>query len=209
MTEPSDQTVQRLDAWFRGDRAALSALVEEHVEWMRRRAGREMVAEDRRALESIDVVQEALARLLRRGPAYAPRSRAEFRALLGQVLRATVLDERDQRRAVKRGGDKVTPLPSRVSRIVVDGRAPTLPADAVARRERAAKIETALQQLPAADAEVIRLRQVEEQTFEEIAAALDLESPDAARMRYHRALPKLARHLAPLDDAGDGGAAPA
>ncbi|MEM9381028.1 MAG: sigma-70 family RNA polymerase sigma factor [Planctomycetota bacterium] len=192
--------MQRLDAWFRGDRDALSELVDEHAAWMRRRAGREMHAEDRRALESIDVVQEALARLLRRGPAYAPRSRAEFRALLGQVLRATVLDERDRRRAVKRGGDKVTPLPSRgVSRIVVDGRTPTLPVDAVARNERAERVEEALQELPDADADVVRLRQVEGRTFDEVAAALDLESADAARMRYHRALPKLARHLASLD----------
>ena len=209
MEEQSDHTVQRLDAWFHGDQDALNVLVDEHVEWMRRRAGREMHAEDRRALESLDVVQEALARLLRRGPSYAPRSRAEFRALLGQVLRATLLDERDRRRTVKRGGGRVARLPSQgLSRLVVDGREPTMPGDAADRTERSELISAALSELPEADAGVIRLRHVEGRAFDEVAVELGLESADAARMRYHRALPKLARRLASLDPGSGGDTTP-
>ncbi|MEM6673089.1 MAG: sigma-70 family RNA polymerase sigma factor [Planctomycetota bacterium] len=205
--DPLDDTCQRLDAWFQGDKDALDELVKEHWNWMRGRARREMGAADRRALESVDVVQTSLARLLRKGPSYAPRSRAEFRALLARVIRSSLLDERDRRHAAKRGDEAAVRLPSQgLSRVVVDGRGRdvTMPADAAARKERARRIADALRTLSDEDAEIMQLRQVEQLHFKDIAERLGLESADAARMRFNRALPRVARRLQEMGLDGDG-----
>ena len=75
-----DRTVDRLDAWFEGDNDALGELLKENLDWMTLYARRELDPNMRKRLDSVDVVQEGVARLLRRGPRYAPRSREEFRA---------------------------------------------------------------------------------------------------------------------------------
>ena len=69
-----------------------------------------------------------------------------------------------------------------------------------ARNERSQQIEQALAKLPETDRVVLRLRHFQGQSFELVAREAGLDSPDAARMRYHRALAKLARALADLEE---------
>ncbi len=195
-----DQTVDRLDAWFEGDPEALGRLLEENLGWMQLYVRRELDAGMRKRLDSVDVVQEGVARLLRRGPRYAPRCREEFRALLAKVLQGALGDQRDHARAVKRDVGRERPMPSAgLSRFVPQGKAQSRPESVLDRRDRKDRILSALAQLPTEDAEVIRLHQLEELPFAEVAERLELPSADAARMRFHRALPRLARILEASD----------
>ena len=196
MSETSDQTVERLNAWYAGDADALGALLQAELGWIRARVRKEAGGAYRERFDSMDLVQAGVVKLLRSGPRYAPCNRAQFRALLAKVVVSAVRDELDRARAVKRDVRREERLPSRgLSRAAPLGRSITMPDEAAARAERRERVRAVLDQLPAADRELIRLRQVEGASFAEIARALELDSPEAARMRFNRALPRLARRL--------------
>ena len=196
-----DQTVHQLKAWFDGDLDALDRLLRENLDWMQLYARRELDPALRRRVDSVDLVQEGVARILARGPRYAPRSREEFRALLARVLQGAVGDQRDRERAAKRDVRKDRNLPSQgLSRFAPEGHVGGRPESALEREERHEEVHRALARLAPEDAEVLRLRQFEDLSFAEVAERMGLESPDTARMRFHRALPRLARAL---DEAGD------
>jgi RNA polymerase sigma factor (sigma-70 family) len=194
--ERHDPTEDLLRAWSTGDADALGRLLREHQGWLLVRARRELSRGDRVSLESVDLVQEAFARLLRRGPRYTPRSRAEFRALMAKVLRGALADDRAKRMAIKRDAHKVERLPDEgISRIVAAGSGVATPSGVYADRERIEALEEAIESLPEEPRDICRRKYFEGQTFEQIAAALGLPGGDAARMRFNRALPKLARAL--------------
>lgn len=69
--------------------------------------------------------------------------------------------------------------------------------DPAVARERAAAVRAALARLPASQREVIYLRQYEQMTYAEIAAALGT-SEGAVRLRAFRVYEKLREELAPL-----------
>lgn len=195
-----DKTAIRLDAWFKGDAKALDSLLKENLDWMRYYVRRELEPGLRPRLDSVDVVQEAVARLLQRGPRYAPRGREEFRALLVKVLRGALGDQRDREHALKRDPAREQRLPSQgLSRFAprkgIGGAEDSL----MEQQERHARIERALSKLDPQDAEIIRLRHLEELSFAEIAQSMRLDSADAARMRFHRAMPRLGRVLDATD----------
>ena len=56
-------------------------------------------------------------------------------------------------------------------------------------------MRTALDRLEPEERDLIRLRQSEGLAFEEIAARLAIASPDAARMRFNRAVKRLSELL--------------
>ena len=190
----SDQTIDYLHAWYEGDNEALGRLLEENLAWMQLYVRRELDTGLRRRLDSVDLVQEGVARLLQRGPRYAPRTREEFRALLAKVIQGALGDGRDRERAMKRDVGREQALPSQgLSRFVPGGQNVGSPASQLGRAEENARMEASLDELDADDAAVLRLRHTEELEFAEIAERLGLSGADTARMRYHRALPRLGR----------------
>lgn len=172
-------------------------LLRRNLDWAREFVSRRLRRELRGDAETIDFVQEAMLSLVRRG-APAVRDDDEFRALLSRVLENDLRDRnryvhrecRDVRRVL--GG-----LSDTVLRVDPPARGVTSPTARVDRDEREAWIRLALELLAPEDREVIRLREWDELTFEQIGEKLGV-APDAARMRYQRALPKLARKVAAL-----------
>ena len=73
----------------------------------------------------------------------------------------------------------------------------TRPSEAASRREDTEWVRLALELLPAADRDVLRLREWEKLSFEQVGERLGVGA-NAARMRFARALPKLADKVAAL-----------
>lgn len=172
-------------------------LVQENLGWAVEYVRRRLQPEMRGDADSLDFVQEAILSL-HRGPALEVKSESEFRALLSRVLDNDLRDRhrylhrqcRDVRRAAGGASDTLFQHDPPAHSI-------TSPSMSVDRSEREAWIRLALEFLSPEDRQVLRLREWEELSFEEIGKQLGV-SADAARVRYHRALPKLARKVAGL-----------
>jgi RNA polymerase sigma factor (sigma-70 family) len=191
--DEADTTVALLERWYSGDRAALERLIELHLAWMRDEVRRRIDVRLRRDVESVDVVQDAMIRVLRYEPRFVPENEAQFRALLARMVLNTLRDRADNvdARSPRAGVQQAIPTDS----IGHPGASDTGPGAAAERAEAVALVRRALEKLDPDERRLIELRQDESRSFEELAAELGLESPDAARMRYNRALQKLAIRL--------------
>ncbi|MBK8979064.1 MAG: sigma-70 family RNA polymerase sigma factor [Planctomycetes bacterium] len=176
---------------------AFEELVQRNLEWARQFVSRRLRQPLRGDADSIDFVQEAVLSIVRRGVPELPDDE-EFRALLSRVLEH---DLRDRHRYVHREcrdvGRVLGRLSDTVLRVDPPARSVTSPTARVDRDERQAWIRLALELLGSEDREVIKLREWDELTFEQIGARLEI-TPAAARMRYQRALPRLARKVEAL-----------
>ena len=171
---------------------ALDALVREHLPWIesqvRQRIGN-VVREDG---ETRDIVQESLLEVLVHGPSFATSDRGRFRGLLLRIVENNIRDryrklhrhKRDRRRETGRATDSILELDPAV-------RSVTTPSVHAAEEERREWVMLAVELLQPEDRDVIRLRDWEEMEFAEIGSRLGI-SGEAARKRYHRALPRLA-----------------
>lgn len=201
MPPTGDETVELLNRWYGGDRQALDLLLRENLDWMRGYVRRELTPDLRTRFDSMDMVQDGVLRLLRYGPRFAPRGREQFRALLSKILVTAFRDAIDRHQAECRDHRRDAPIPSHESRLDALARTISGP-DAIAERgELADWIHIAMELLEPNDREVLRLKRFEELSFEQIAQQMRLPSADAARMRFHRALPKLAETVKRLQRA--------
>jgi len=196
-------TIDLLERWYQGDRQALDELLARNLDWMRRRVRRDLSPALRRECDSVDVVQDAAVRLLTYGPKFAPESEAQFRALLARVLVTVLRDRIEAQRALRRGGGRVEEaLPDEgLSRFEAMAASITAPDAAAERSELEQWIRVGLEFLEPDDRRVIVLRQFDGKSFDEIAVEMSLTGPDAARMRFNRALPRLARRVAEIRTA--------
>lgn len=213
MTSERDDTVQLLRGWHAGDRAALEALIRENLPWIAAHVRGRLRPDIRNEAETMDFVQEAMLEVFEDGPRFEVASRAHFRGLFARIVENNIRDKvkwmhrqrRDRRREKGDAGDTVLKLDPPV-------RAVTTPSECAARNERQAWLRLALELLGPEDREVLRLREWEGLTFAEIGRHMGT-GEEAARKRYHRALPKLAERvgelrggrLSQLLDAGEGG----
>jgi RNA polymerase sigma factor (sigma-70 family) len=198
----SDDTIELLQGWYAGDRKALEKLVADNLEWMRAYVRQRMTPQMRQRFDSIDFVQDGALQLVKNAPKYAPANRAQFRAFVAEVLLNVVRGHHDALTAQKRNAAREEALPSQgVSRLEFGDRSPTMPPEAAERAEVRTWVQLALEMLDPTDRELVRLRQHEELEFDVIAARLSLGSADAARMRFNRALPKLAVTVKQLQSA--------
>lgn len=195
-TDTHDPTPELLDRWHGGDDAALEELLALHGTWIHHRVRRRLGAALRKKVESVDIVQDALVELLKYGPRFTVEGQAQFRALMGQIVENRIRDARDwfgaQRRTMSRE--------QRLSESILD----LSSAGAITRPDRKAEkleweqlVKLAVTLLDAEDREVIMKRQWDELPFDEVGEQLGI-SPDAARMRFNRALPKLAQKIEAL-----------
>lgn len=190
-----DPTRELLDRWHGGDEAALEELLALHGSWIHHRVRRRLGAALRKKVESVDIVQDALVELLKYGPRFTVEGQGQFRALMGQIVENRIRDARDwfsaQRRTMSRE--------QRLSESILDlsGVGITRPDKKAEKLEWEQLVKLAVTLLDAEDREVIMKRQWDELQFDEIGEQLDI-SPDAARMRFNRALPKLALKIEAL-----------
>ncbi len=193
------ETRELLLRWHNGDSDALEALLREHLPWIERLVRDRLGAQLRQRHDTQDIVQAALIEVLRDGPRFVLSDREHLRALLSRlvenVLRVHVRHAQAERRDVRREvaappGDTLVFLDRRPADM------PT-PSQAASADEARAWVRLALEMLDPEDRDVVLWREYQGQSFAEVAQRLSV-SEDAARMRFNRALPKLAKKLEQL-----------
>ncbi len=199
---PSDgQTLELLRRWNSGEQAALDALLERHLEWITDYVHGRLGARLRGRAETMDFVQASMLDFLRYGPRFMVSDESAFRGLLARIAENNIRDQdrylgrrkRDDARERDAGSDSILDLDAR--------RPVTRPSEHAQRDEGIALVRVALELLEPQDREVVRLREFEEMSFAEVGERLET-SEDAARMRFGRALPKLAEKVAQLRARG-------
>src|SRR5262245_11328787 len=187
--------LQRLRA---GDREALEALLERDLDWIHGYVRRRLGPALRMRLESADVVQEAVVEFLRHGPPFLVSDELQFRRLAARVVENVIGHQYDWFTAQRRELQRERPLPSD-DVIDLDARRTPggTPSKEAQRHEREACVRLGLELLGAQDREAILLREWEGSSMAEMGTRLGI-SEDAARMRYQRAVRRLARKVRQL-----------
>lgn len=149
-----------------------------------------------------DVIQEVHLAMLQRIGEFEDRGEGSFAHWLGKVLEHKIRDEvRRYLGTSKRAAWRETHAAS-------SGSGPPIPSPdltpgaAAAQAEERARLHDAMARLDGPDQEVLCLVHQEGLRFTEAADRLGI-TPDAARMRYNRALKRLAQHL-PKPEASHG-----
>lgn len=203
MDRAADDTLQLLRRWHRGEDHALQELLARHLEWVRRFVHDRLGNGLRQKAETLDMVQEAMLRLLRYGPRFEVADTAQFRALVARIVENTIRDEvrrmqrqlRDVAREHRMSTDTI---------LCLDGAGQvTRPSQAASRDEHKAWVQLAIEFLDAPDREVILLREWEGLDFPAVAERLGI-GVEAAKKRFQRALPRLHRKMVELRAGGLG-----
>jgi len=196
------ETRDLLVRWHGGDQAALAELVQQDKDWIDAQVRRRLGPMLRRRNDTQDIVQQTLVEVLRCGPRFVVSDRGHLRGLLAKmvenVLRVQANHHQAQKRDMRREqapvaapavGDSILELdlPGNMTR----------PDRAAERNETRDWVRLALEFLETDDRNAVIWRDYEELSFAEIATRLGT-AEDAARMRYRRALPKLAKALSRL-----------
>jgi len=193
MTDEGSQTLALLRRWHRGDREALNALLEQNLPFIRNYLRKRLGPALRRKGESMDFVQDAMVEFLRYGPRFELAGAAPFRALMVKIIENVLRDKHDWFTARRRDLHRERPLPEGS----VLGLQPSLgsvtrPSEAAQHREEEGWIRLGLELLEPRDRDVIHLRIFAKASFKEIGDHFGLDQV-AARARFLRALPRLAR----------------
>src|SRR5688572_1395305 len=176
-----------LDRLHAGDAAALPALIERHLAFVRACVQQRLGDELRGHAETQDIVQDALVDVLRDGPRFRLADEEAFRRLLAHVVENTIRDRyrylNRERRAAHReralAGDSVLDLDLGVRTV-------TRPSQHAAASEEHEWVRLAIEFLEPHDREVLWLREWEGLTFVEIGQRLGI-GEEAARKRFDRA----------------------
>jgi len=191
----ADDTLVLLRRWHSGDEAALGALVARDLPWLRAIVQRRMGAELAGRADADDIVQQALVNLLQYGPRFEVADASAYRGLIACIVENTIRKLIRDGRRQRRWAGKEEPLPS--GSVVALSAGATRPSAAADRNERRAWIQLGLELLDARDRELVLWRQWDGRSFADIGAELGV-TEDAARMRFERALQRLAHAVARL-----------
>jgi RNA polymerase sigma-70 factor (ECF subfamily) len=179
-------TLDLLDRFKRGDDEAMNLLVERSIPPLRRWARGRLPQWARSLDETQDLVQSALIRALPRLKEFEAHHAGALQAYLRQVVANHIRDE--IRKAARR------PLDNDALDVQVDP-GPS-PLEQAVGREGFERYEAALAKLRAVDREAIIARVELQQSYEEIAIALQKPNANAARVAVARALKALVRAMA-------------
>jgi len=170
-----DDITALLQAWGRGDEAALGELLPLVYGELRRQAGRHMRAQpEGHTLQTTALVHEAYLRLVDQ-KRVEMRSRAQFFALAGTVMRSILVDHARAQRAAKRGGAERSLTLTAAGDIA--GQDPEAEMDVLALHEALTRLAT----LDRRQAEVVELRYFGGLSIEEAAAALGVSHATVER----------------------------
>lgn len=192
-----------LRRWHDGDSNALGELVTQDATWIADHVHRRLGPLLRRRADTDDIVQHTLVEVLKTGPRFVVDDRQHLRALLARmvenVLRYHARHDQQQKRDVRREQPAEARATASQSVLNLSPHAASGPgpASAAAAAETRDWVRLALELLDPQDRDVIVGREYEDLPFAEIAARQGI--PEAhARVRYQRALPKLAKKLQQL-----------
>lgn len=187
MSASGESTRDLLQRAQQGDREAKERLCGRYLGRLKRWAHGHLPGWAREAADTDDLVQDAVMRSLGRLDQIEVRADGALAAYLRQAVANRIRDE--LRRAARR---------PRVSAEVLDERADpgASPLEQLVGREALERYEAALARLPEAKRAAVVARLELNLPWEELAAALELRSADAARMSVSRALLSLAREMA-------------
>lgn len=195
MTQDPTNTDVLLRRSHQGDRAAFDALLAANLDWVCRRVRDRLGPLLRAKGETQDYVQDVVVDVLRSGPRFVTADQAQFRALLCRIVENVLSDRWHGLHAQRRAVTREQPLQSdTVLGLDAPSSGTTRPGEAAARAEEAEWIHLAMELLPAADRQILWLREWSGWTFPDIAKELGI-AEDAARMRFQRAVPRLAEQL--------------
>lgn len=186
-----------LESWVAGDAAAKAELLAKYRPrvhaWISDQLGERL---RRHAGDSEDVLQDVSRRIMEWIPPDPFASEEQFLAAMRRVTKNVINDWVDYVEAQKRSPDLLVEVedPSRAWGARDRGDTPSAVACS---HEDAAQVRLAMQFLEDADRRVIQLREWEKHSWDDIGAVFEL-TPDAARMRYNRALARLVGHLVRL-----------
>lgn len=184
-------TLELLERWHAGDRAALDALIQRDLPWVEAHVRRRLGKLLRAKAETQDYVQQALVEFLEYGPRFVIANRRHFRALLARIAENVLRGAHDHFTAQRRAAARERPLaPDSVLVLDPSLRQGERPSEAAEAAEWRDVVRLALELLEPQDRDLILWRDWEGEPFARIGERLGV-SADAARMRYYPALARL------------------
>ena len=197
-------TVELLRRWHAGAPGALEALVAAQLPWLHQLAERRLGDFLRQRGEASDYLHDALLEFLRDAPRFAVRDEAQLRSLLARVLENTLRDKHEWFRAKRRFLAAAVPMPNDSVLDLHSGAVQSnTPSREASRAETRAWVRLALELLDPEDRQVLVMRDYEDRSFVDIGREVNA-SPDAVRMRWQRAVARLAVELTRLRNGGLG-----
>jgi RNA polymerase sigma-70 factor, ECF subfamily len=208
MWPDSEETQDLLDGARLGDAGAVDRLLARHRAAIRRLVQMRMDPVLGRRVDASDIAQDVLVEANRRLKQYLKNPVLPFHLWLRQMAKDRLIDaHRRHRLAARRSLDREQPLDIRLpgdqstrnlAMQLCDGE--LTPAAAATWRELKERFEQACRALEPADQDVVIMRHFEQLSNSEVALALGL-SPQAASMRYLRAMRRLRELLAGEDSS--------
>jgi RNA polymerase sigma-70 factor, ECF subfamily len=191
-------TDQLLDRVAQGESSAAATLLDRHRQRLRRMVQLRIDPRLAARLDPSDIVQDALGEAHRRLPQFAAERPIPFYPWLRRIAWDRLLQMRRHHLTAKRRSvmrEDVLPL-SGESEILLAERlaAASSPSAQLVRREMCQRVRRAIAELPDNDREVIVLKHLEELSFQEASAVLEIGTA-AVYSRYYRAIQRLHRLL--------------
>jgi RNA polymerase sigma-70 factor, ECF subfamily len=191
-------TEQLLDRIVDGESSAAASLLMRHRKRLKHMVSLRIDPRLAPRIDPSDIVQEALAEAHRRLPEYATKRPIPFYPWLRRIAWDRLLQSHRQHITAKRRTvlrEDFVPLTNESEALLAERiSAGSSPSERLLKHEFEQKIRTAIAKLPAGDREVIVLKHLEELSFDDAAAVLDISS-SALYSRYYRAIQKLHRML--------------
>jgi RNA polymerase sigma-70 factor (ECF subfamily) len=162
---------------------AFEVVVRQHLGGLARLADALLPMHLRGTLDAHDVVQDVLARTARRLDAIVCDDDVSLLKYVRRAIRHRIIDElrRSARRPQVTGDLERWPAPGRS------------PLDAAIQAQNGRRLRAALRGLKPRQRQAVILRVGSRLSYEEIAARLDIPSPNAARVAVRRAVDRLAQ----------------
>lgn len=175
-----------------GDEAALASLLSAHREQLRQMADRALPDRLKARVDASDIVQQTCLSALRQIEQFEGNEPAQFAAWLCQIHDRNIKNAvRDQLQTQKRGDGREVPLEG-------DAAAGITPSQHAMQRESEQLLAQSLDQLPADEREVLRLRYIEGQTLGQISEHLGV-TKDAVVWQMQKGMKRL-RKLLPREE---------
>ncbi len=188
--QANDETAGLLVRLHAGDASAVSELALRDLEWIRACVSHRLSGVVRAHADTNDVVHSIFVQLLERGPRFSVGNRDVFRRVMARIIENTLssmarrfLGPKRQPRGQSVHGDTVLHLQPDQS---------TQTPERAVRAEEHEWIQFAMELLDPLDHEILRGRDWDDLTFREVGDRVGMQE-DAARIRYGRAMRKLAR----------------
>ena len=183
--EDGESTIELLARAREGDQSALDRAFAREIPLLKRWATGRLPVWARDLVDTDDLIQDTLSRTLNRIEVFENRSDGALQAYMRRAVMNGIRNE------IRRAGRHPSPE-------TLDSSAPDnglSPLEALIGKQSSERYQEALAQLEPPEREAIVARVESGLSYEELAAALDRPSADAARMAVGRALLKLSRLL--------------